>query len=87
MVQSGVTVMYGIIGMQVATARKNRSQSEIATAAGVTQGNVSNLERGIPNMSRDTAKSVFDAVGLRHSAELADLFQALKTFTKAYGKS
>src|ERR1700722_609381 len=75
MVEAGGTGMHGSIGVQVATARKNRSQAEVAKATGVSQADVSNLERGKTTMSRATAESIFQEVGIPHSGELADLFE------------
>jgi DNA-binding XRE family transcriptional regulator len=86
MVEAGVAVVHGGIGMQVVTARKNRKQADIARDAGASQANVSSLERGKTNMSRNVAERIFEAVGIKPSAELADLFEALKDFSKAYGR-
>lgn len=55
------------LGTELATARTSAhmSQPELAAKSGVQQADISRIERGLGNPTRDTLLRIADALGLR----------------------
>jgi len=86
-IRAGVTVLQAIVGVYVATRRKNRSQSDVADQVGTTQAALSDLETGKRFISAEVAQKIFENVGIAHSVELADVYGALHRLAKAHGRN
>jgi len=80
LVNSGVAVLRGVIGVQVATRRKKWTQSEIATECGLTQPDISNLETGRKFIDPDSAQDVFYYLDVPRWEAVSALYRALYDF-------
>lgn len=73
------TVTRGMIGLYVATKRKGMTQPQLASASGVAQPRISNLETANGAwLSRADVYAVLNVVSPAKANVIADLYQALR---------
>ncbi len=77
-VNAGVMALRSLIGLEVATARKRRTQKEVADEAGAYQAEVSRLETGADWLTPARAKLIFHEVGIRGA--LVNLYVYLRAY-------